>query len=238
MPLLRFPVAALVVALLLLTNLTNCIPDQDAPVIPTSAPVFVALGASDAVGVGALDPETGGWAPRVRAALPPDTQYINLGVSGATLRDVVERQLPQAQAAHPDLVILWPGINDLRAFGSLGTFQQRLDQIVSTLSTGSTQVIVLNIPQLQLLPVFAFVPPAVLDGIIRDWNGAIAAVVERYDATLVDLYDGSLELAQHPEYVSSDGFHPSDAGYQRIAELILAEIRVLPVLELEPAAVR
>ena len=34
----------------------------------------------------------------------------------------------------------------------------------------------------------------------------------------------ALELAQHPEYVSNDGFHPSGAGYGRIAQLTLAAL--------------
>jgi lysophospholipase L1-like esterase len=41
---------------------------------------------------------------------------------------------------------------------------------------------------------------------------------------LVDVRGQSLELAQHPEYVSTDGFHPSSAGYMRIAELTLAAL--------------
>jgi acyl-CoA thioesterase I len=39
---------------------------------------------------------------------------------------------------------------------------------------------------------------------------------------LVDLYGSWQDLAQHPEYVSTDGFHPSSEGYQRLADLFAA----------------
>src|SRR2546429_9004661 len=42
---------------------------------------YVAIGASDAVGVGARDPETEGWVPRFGAQLGANVRAINLGVS-------------------------------------------------------------------------------------------------------------------------------------------------------------
>ena len=49
---------------------------------PTAAVRYVAIGASDTVGVGATDPTTGSWPARVAALLPPGSAYVNLGVSG------------------------------------------------------------------------------------------------------------------------------------------------------------
>ena len=57
---------------------------------------------------------------------------------------------------------------------------------------------------------------------VQRWNAAIGQVAHKHGATIVDLYAGWSELAQHPEYVSSDGFHPSTAGYARLAELFHA----------------
>src|SRR5207248_1576768 len=131
--------------------------------------VYVALGASDAVGVGASRPAQEGWVPLVYAGLPAGTQLVNLGISGATLRDVLDRELPVALDARPRWVTIWPGVNDLRA--------------------------------------------------------AIADAARRHRALLVDLYAGWPELAQHPEYISGDGFHPSSAGYRRIGDLVLAALR-------------
>jgi lysophospholipase L1-like esterase len=54
------------------------------------------------------------------------------------------------------------------------------------------------------------------------WNQVIATVVQRHHAVLVDLFQAG--LAGHPEYISGDGFHPSDAGYKRLADLFWAQI--------------
>src|SRR5438105_15248802 len=57
---------------------------------PTPSPVsgmtvfrYVAIGASDTVGVGASDPRTGSWPARVASRLPVGAEYVNLGVSGS-----------------------------------------------------------------------------------------------------------------------------------------------------------
>jgi lysophospholipase L1-like esterase len=193
-------------------------------------PVHVALGASDAVGVGAARPAQDGWVPLVTAGLPEGTELINLGVSGATLTDVIAGQLPVALDADPGWVTLWPGPNDLRNGVALDTFAGQLEQILAALQPPAGEqrtVAVLNLPDLRVLPAFARTDRAALDAQVRTWNAAIAAAVSRHAqyAVLVDLYANWAELAAHPGYISADGFHPSSAGYRRIADLTLETIR-------------
>ena len=188
--------------------------------------VYVALGASDAVGVGAQRPAQEGWAPRVHAGLPSGTELVNLGISGATLRDVIERQLPVALDARPRWATLWPGINDLRGGVDEATFGRDLDLVLGELARieGIT-VVVLNIPDLRLLPAVGAGNAARLDATVQRRNALIADAASRHGALLVDLYAGQLELAEHPEYISADGFHPSSAGYARIADVVLDALR-------------
>jgi lysophospholipase L1-like esterase len=91
--------------------------------------VQVALGASDAVGVGAMRPAEDGWVPLVAAGLPEGTQLVNLGVSGATLADMLADQLPVARDASPRWVTIWPAPNDFRNGTPLATFARQLDQL-------------------------------------------------------------------------------------------------------------
>jgi lysophospholipase L1-like esterase len=189
--------------------------------------VYVALGASDTVGVGATTPTLESWPLFVHAGLPPETRLVNLGISGAILRDVIEQQLPVAQDARPSLVSIWPGVNDLRAGVPLTTFTTQLDTILQTFKQqSSTQpvLVVLNMPDLRRLPAFRGINAAMLDTTVREWNAAIAEIARRHDAILVDLYAYGAELVDHPEYLSADGFHPSSAGYRRIADIVLAEL--------------
>lgn len=193
--------------------------------------VYVALGASDTVGVGATNPAEENWPARVHAGLPPGTRFVNLGISGATLGDVLEQELPPALDARPRLVTLWSGVNDLRAQVPLPTYIRELDTTLSQLkqvksdpSGRAATIFVLNLPDLRRLPVFQTVDQRALDVAVRQWNTAIAEVVQRHGAVLVDLYAHGPDLSAHPEYISSDGFHPSKAGYQAIADLVLSAI--------------
>ena len=88
-------------------------------------------------------------------------------------------------------------------------------------------IAVLNLPDLRAVPVFARGDRGALDARVREWNAAIAASVARAGprVILIDLYASWDELAAHPEYVSADGFHPSSAGYRRIAEMVLDGLR-------------
>lgn len=52
-------------------------------------PIYVALGASDSVGLGANDMVRDAWRTIVHAQLPPETQLLNLAISGATLDEVL-----------------------------------------------------------------------------------------------------------------------------------------------------
>jgi lysophospholipase L1-like esterase len=191
------------------------------------ADVYVALGASDAVGVGADDPANQGWVPQFHATLPTGTNLLNLGISGATVHDVLVQQLPPALDAKPRWVTIWPGVNDLRRGIDREVFQRQLDQVLAQLNrsaaAGDTQqrtIIVLNIPDIRHLPVFADIDHQMLDQQVQAWNAGIADTARRHGAIVVDLYARWPELAVHPEYISSDGFHPSSAGYRRIAELV------------------
>ena len=196
------------------------------PSIAADPQVYVALGASDAVGVGADHPSSEGWVPLVGNELPESPQLINLGISGATLGDVISQELPVAIDARPDWVSIWPGVNDLRQDVSLKTFTSQLNAILNQLNRETlAHVIVLNIPDLRLVPAFAEVDQTTLDQTVRQWNDAIAQAVRQHNAILVDLYGNSQEVAGHPQDISSDGFHPSTAGYRRIADLVRKTVR-------------
>ena len=227
----RSAVPVLAVALLLLGGVagwTRCGAGRPAVAGPG---VYVALGASDAVGVGAGRPAQEGWAPLVAAGLPAGTQFVNLGISGATLDDVLDRQVPVAVDASPRWVTIWPGPNDLRNGVALPTFAAQLNLLLDRLSQPASgdrnlRIVVLNLPDLRPIPAFARGNRDALDSRVREWNAAIADAVRRHSpqAILVDLYARWPELAERADYISADGFHPSSAGYRRIAELVLTEI--------------
>ena len=202
-------------ALSVLVSATACVARAQAPK-PTT---YVAIGASDAVGVGATDPETEGWVPRFAAHLGPNARVVNLGVSGSTLAQAVEEQLGPAVDAQPDVVTVWLAVNDLNSRAPLDGYAADLDTLLGQLETTHARVLVGNVPDLSRLAVYRGIDARALLAEVDRWNAVIADTAARHGATLVDLHAHWREAVDHPEYLSADGFHPSSEGYQALAEL-------------------
>src|SRR5579859_4813434 len=91
---------------------------------------YVAIGASDAVGVGATNPEADGWVPRFAAHLGPNVRTVNLGVSGSTLAQALDEQVGPAIDSQPDVVTVWLAVNDLNARVPLTDYAADLDTLL------------------------------------------------------------------------------------------------------------
>src|SRR5271165_6268642 len=84
---------------------------------------YVALGDSLTAGRGdfAADGRPVGWAKRLGGTLSARTGVIcsvtNLAADGATVANVVDRQLPLVEDLRPDLVSATVGMNDIRDIG-------------------------------------------------------------------------------------------------------------------------
>src|SRR5438876_12346376 len=177
---------------------------------------YVAIGASDTVGVGASDPAKGSWPALVAARLPAGSPpYTNLGVSGSLALQAVTQQLPGAIAQKPNVVSVWLAVNDLNATIERASFAESLGQIVDGLvqKTGAT-IFVGTVPDLRAVPVYADVDKARLLAGIQAYNDAIEAIAARNTTRVkvVDLFTGRAALVSRGT-VSQDVITPSYAGY-------------------------
>lgn len=200
--------------------------------------VYVAVGASETVGVGADDPATQAWPVVLRRRAMPQARFVDVGVSGATVRDALSGQLPRALAANPDVVTVWLAVNDALNLVPVGDFEAQLGRLVRALRRGGrTEVLVGNVPPLERLPAYrACLPggpvtdlacplpvvptPAQVRATVQDFNAAIARVARREGAVLVDL-SGRRDLAR---LTSADGFHPSTKGHRVVAQAFAAAL--------------
>ena len=188
----------------------------------SSAPAvrYVAIGASDSVGVGATDPARGSWPARIAARLPAGSGYVNLGVSGSIALQAGREQLPGAIAQRPTVVTIWLAVNDLNATIDRASYADALGGIVDALVQRSDAAIFVgNVPDLRGVPVYASVDKVLLLVRINAYNDAIAEIAARNPTRVfvVDLFNGSADVVSTAT-VAQDGFHPSDAGYQLIAD--------------------
>lgn len=188
---------------------------------------YVALGASDATGIGA-SPPSDGYVFLLEDRLQNEcrsTELLNLGVPGVDLGAVANAQLPAAIESDPDLVTLWPGPNDLIGGEPIDDFEAELDEIVSTILEESRAALALaTIPDLTSIPRFEEDPsPDVTLARIAAFNEVIVNETAGSDRVLlVDLR----EVALTDDLVNdADGFHPNDAGYEVIADQFFPVVR-------------
>lgn len=193
---------------------------------------YVAIGASDAFGVGTNDPAKDNWPTVLSHLMGSDTHLVNLGIPGETVAEARQTELPIAIDAKPSLVTVWLGVNDIVQSISVQEYESQLEALLRSLQQQThAHVFVGNIPDITLLSFFAGYDQTALQATISRWNAAIAQAVAATGASLVDLYANWNELAAHPEYIAGDGLHPSTEGAKRLAEVFFSRIRPqLPAL--------
>lgn len=220
-----------------------CSQGSSGSVRPSSRPapppvVYAALGASETAGIGTADPTRQSFPQVLYQRLPRSAVLYNLGLPGETTAAAIQDELPAAVSARPSLATVWFNVDDMVAGVSAADYETRLDQIVGGLrQAGTARVLVANTPRLDRLPVYlacrpnppagaprcplggevALPPPDQLDALVGAYNAAITRIAQRHGATVVDLSAQEATIAQHPEYVSSDGLHPSSQGAAAIA---------------------
>ena len=190
--------------------------------------VYLALGASDATGVGAL-PLTEGYVFLIKRELDqrvPGVALINLGVPGARIHLIKEQvRIALQVGTKANLVTLWTGANDLVHGDDPKTFQEDLRFILQNVrKTVSKTIVVANLPDLTQLPRFRSNPsPAVTIERVRAFNRAIEQEAKDVDAPVVNLF---AQPVREDLVFDPDGFHPNDAGHREIARLFLEVIRL------------
>jgi acyl-CoA thioesterase I len=196
---------------------------------PVDGPLaYLALGASDAFGIGAFPLENGYVYRSERALESERTQPVdltNLGIPGALADDILNvLDIALVGGARPDLVTIWTGANDLTRGRSPTDFEADLDTMLTLLSEDTSALIFLaDLPDLTALPRFIEEPdPDVTPERVAAFNAVIEAQAVLRGITLVRLS----ALPVEAELTSDvDGFHPSNEGHARIAEAFLQAIR-------------
>jgi lysophospholipase L1-like esterase len=219
--------ALLLVVVALLAGCAGARPDapRRLPADRSEPVVYVALGDSTVQGVGASSPERT-YVSRLYErlhAVYPKARVANLGVSGATSADVVAAQLQRAVELRPHLVTLSVGPNDITRGVPVRLYERNIDAILAALTRETRAMVVVNLlPDLAVTRRFRGSPQeGAVERLTVQFNDALRNRARRHGVELVDLYSVSREeVPRRPELLAADGYHPSDAGYARWAELM------------------
>ena len=176
------------------------------------------------------DDPAGGYPGRLqgllRAQYPaqPTIAVANGGVGGETTGSGRTR-LPSALAANHDLVVIMEGVNDTNAGVSSGTIISNLRSMVTS-AKGAGKLVMLG-TLLPCITVYYDQGPLGMqpytkcdNAVINSVNTSIRALAAEQQVLLADFHYGFTYNGTQAGWFSGDGLHLSEAGYQRMAELV------------------
>lgn len=180
--------------------------EQNQRAIESQGPLWVVVGDSTSIGIGASAPDLG-YVGRVLDSLrtvDPTWRVINLAMSGARTDDGLNRQLPilkqlgGREAGTPDVVTMCLGSNDV-FWERSPDLRDQLRELVAGLPTGSYVASAAGVSDRARLA-----------------NRALRAAAEEFGHTSVNPWnrpgaDRAIRLAP-------DRFHPNDLGYAYMAQ--------------------
>lgn len=177
---------------------------------------YVALGDSAGVGVGVDDPAqgyVGVIAARLAEATGETVRVVNLSVTGAKARDVLDHQLPKLTSMPtPDFVTCVIGGNDVAWTGVFRAddFAGDIEAIAARLPDGAV---------MGSVPNFVHWP---YENRARKANQAIRHAASEYGHAVADIHapTTALSVRGYLKTFAADWFHPNAAGHALWADAI------------------
>ncbi len=165
---------------------------------PLGGPTVISIGDSTALGIGASHPDRG-YVGRLAERVGPRVATYNLAMSGARVRDALDRQIPQLErlldAVEPLAVTCGIGSNDV-FWDRTEDLHEQLDELVDRLAATGAPVVVLDI--------------AGRSGTARRARRHLRDGADRAGFTIARVWDWPLGGVAS---TASDRFHPNDRGY-------------------------
>lgn len=184
---------------------------------------FVVLGDSTAAGLGAGSPRDA-YATVLSERLAERGWRVDLtayGVSGARVRDVAFEQVPLAVDAHPDLVFVGIGANDVTHLTPLSAVERDMADALDALAGTGAVVVIAGPPDMRAA---AWMEPL---RSLAGWRGRLVAgrigdVARDRDVRVVPLAElAAPYFASNPDDAyAPDDFHPGPGGYRAWADAI------------------
>jgi len=158
---------------------------------------------------------------RLHSAYPTQASsitVINAGEPSERILDGLQRFPDTYTASRAEVVLIMEGVNGLPLVGpDISTGVMRI--MVQAATAGGSRVFIGS-----MLPQVAGRPRAQTPtSELVTYNARLQEMSSAEGVSYVDLYNGM--MAEAATLIGSDGLHPTEAGYRRIAELFFAAIR-------------
>ena len=196
----------------------------DAPKIPR-APItigsgpkltYVVMGDSTSIGQGTDYDQSYALNSAVHLAEKYQVTFVNVGISGATAKSVLEEQLAKAASYKPDLVLIGVGANDTTHFTGGKSIQTSMQKIIDGLKAANTDVkiVVTRSPALDSVPRFPWPSKQLMGLRTHQVNKAFQSIIEKNSLTLAPIAEKTRDaFLADPTLLAQDKFHPNSRGY-------------------------
>jgi lysophospholipase L1-like esterase len=147
-------------------------------------------------------------------------QVTNAGRPGEWAEDGALRLPGVLSTLRPEAVFLLEGVNELFALSTPGVQRagRALDTMAREVRNRGARLFLATLP-----PPRGTSATTVPVALIQSLNATIRTTARGENAVLVDLYEAlSTDINR---YIGPDGLHPTEAGYQKIADTFFAAVR-------------
>lgn len=177
---------------------------------------YVVMGDSTSIGQGTDYKNSFAVASAEHLAKNYSVKFVNVGVSGAKTKDVLGKQLEQAEVYKPDIVLLAVGANDARHFIRGKITQVSLQKIVDGLkqSNCNVRIVVTRSPAVDAVNRFPWPAKQLMGLRTRQVNNAFEPVIEKNGLTIAPIAEKTrAAFLADPTLLAADKFHPNARGY-------------------------
>lgn len=147
----------------------------------------------------------------------------NPSVSGYTVRNAIDYELPTVEKIKPDFVTVFIGANDNFAQRSAREYENDLTELLDKLQSildEPKNIVLVTIPDYSKAPAVNEEDNDTLTNYIKEYNKVIKGLAVKRDLKVADIFTISQEMTDLKDYIN-DGLHPSGFGYEKWESVIL-----------------
>lgn len=202
------------------------------PKTPDGSILYVPIGDSYTIGNGLLEEER--WPNLLTQNLQnegiPVVLAENPAVSGWTVNDAYETEIPVLERVKPGFVTVLIGANDVFRNRSTAAFEQDLQRLLDRIEevVPDAKVLMVTIPDYTVSPAgLSYGAGPAEQQLLQAANGVIRAEAESRGFAVADLTEVSREAGPDESMFIDDGLHPSAAQMELWERVIFEEAKTL-----------
>lgn len=220
----KFILISIVVLIVFLTLLTTKIMTPERQEKKTGEIRYVSVGDSYTIGLGVE--ELARWpnvmVKHLKEAGTTIELMANPAISGYTVRDAIDIELPIVEKAKPDLVTVFIGANDHFSQSSAADFKANFSELLDKLQSivsDKRNIVLITIPDYSKSPAVQEQGIGTTSESIAVYNVIIKEEGKKRNLSVADIFPVSQKMIGREDYID-DGLHPSETGYKKWEKVI------------------